>query len=378
MVIALAAVVALPLAPIVTACGATVEFDSTAKSPAEIRFDPNASFEAQSTYVSGRIPTNVKGPIIGGTNINTLVGADAFYSHGYTGTNAVIANIEAGHIWSGHETLTHVLQIPNNPSALNEFDRHATWVGMILGGRQGGANPGPYQEGLAPDAQLYSGAFAAQWNGQRGVAGFTPVNAAIFDQYRRAFDTGVNAAGRRADVINSSWASVDASNGSDTVAIALDGFANTDTHTLFVAAAGNAGPGPDAVVSPAAGYNNMSVAALGPNTPYDRPASLSSGGPNDYADPINGTKNNARQVVDIAAPGQNLSSAYYGGETGGNGTTDNPAVSGPGPTGLPSGALGGPDFYTRGLLNGTSFAAPTVAGGAALLYDAAYSVFAGR
>ena len=86
--------------------------------------------------------------------------------------------------------------------------------------------------------------------------------------------------------------------------------------------------------------------------------------------------NNARQVVDIAAPGQNLSSAYYGGETGGNGTTDNPAVSGPGPTGPPSGPLGGPDFYTRGGLFGTSFAAPTVAGGAALLYDAAYSVFA--
>ena len=70
--------------------------------------------------------------------------------------------------------------------------------------------------------------------------------------------------------------------------------------------------------------------------------------------------------------------AYYGGETGGNGTTDNPAVSGPGPTGLPSGSLGGPDFYSRGGLGGTSFAAPTVAGGAALLYDAAYSVFAGN
>ena len=47
----------------------------------------------------------------------------------------------------------------------------------------------------------------------------------------------------------------------------------------------------------------------------------------------------------------------------------------PGPPGLPTGQLGGPDFYTRGGLCGTSFAAPTVAGGAALLYDAAYSVF---
>ena len=108
-----------------------------------------------------------------GTDINAFLGAGTFYSHGYTGTNAVIANIEAGHIWSGHETLTHVLQIPNNPAALNEFDRHATCVGMILGGRRGGANPGAYQEGMAPNAQLYSGAIATQWNGER----FTPASA---------------------------------------------------------------------------------------------------------------------------------------------------------------------------------------------------------
>jgi hypothetical protein len=229
---------------------------------------------------------------------------------------------------------------------------------------------------MAPSAQLYSGALATQWNGPRYALNFSGPNSIEFDQYRQAFSTGVNASGRTADVINRSTSYFESGNGSGTVAIGFDALANTNPRTLLVAAAGNDGPGPDRVWSPAAGYNGLSVAALGPNPPYNRPASFSSGGPNDYFDPINGNVNNARQVVDIAAPGENLAAAYYGVETGGNGTTDNPTVSGPGPTGLPSGGLGGPDYYTRGYLSGTSVAAPTVAGGAALLYDAAYSVFA--
>jgi hypothetical protein len=355
---------------------ATIGFDVSAKSPAVIPFDPDTEFLTQPSYVTGRVPREVKGPIIGGTNINTLLGADTFYSHGYTGTNVVIASIESGHIWNGHETLTHALQIPNHPAVLNEFDWHNTVVGMILGGRRGGANPGAYQQGMAPDAQLYSGALARQFEGQRyAVSTATFNHAATFDQYRRAFSTGVNATGRTADVINSSWRGFESGNGSGTLAIAFDGFANTNPHTLFVAAAGNEGAGPDTVGSPAAAYNNLAVAALGPNPPYDRPSWFSSGGPNDYVDPVNGTRNDVRQVIDIAAPGENLSAAYYGGETGGNGTTDNPAITGPGPTGLPYGSLGGSDYYSRGGLGGTSFASPNAAGGAALLYDAAYSVF---
>jgi len=372
--LALATIAALQQGLVVTAQASVVEFYASTKSSAVIAFDPDEIVESRGAYVGGNISAEASGPFTG-TDINVLVGAGTFYSHGYTGTNVVIANIEAGHIWSGHETLTHALQIPNHPAALNEFDRHATYVGMILAGRRGGANPGAYQEGLAPDARLYSGAFATQWNGTRYTTGFSDTNAAKFDQYRRAFSTGVDATGRRADVINSSWGGGENSNGSGTIAIGLDGFANLDARTLFVSCAGNDGPGPDKVWSPAAAYNNLSVAALGPSAPYNRPAFFSSGGPNDYADPVNGTINDARQVVDIAAPGQNLRAAYYGGETGGNGTTDNPAVVGAGPTGSPSGLVGGPDFYTRGGLQGTSFAAPTVAGGAALLYDAAYSVF---
>jgi hypothetical protein len=371
--LALAMVVALQVGQDNTLHGASIELNLDTESSENVHFSPETIVAGRGGYVSGNTSGDAPGPVVG-MNVNMLVGADTFYNHGYTGPNAVIANIEAGHIWNGHETLSHVQQIPNHPAALNEFDRHATWVGMILGGRRGGVNPGPYQEGLAPDAQLYSGAIGTQWKNQRYSTVFSDSNDVIFDQYRRAFSTGVNVAGRHADVINRSWSSDEIANGSGRLAIGLDGMANSDSRTLFVVCAGNDGPGPDKVWSTAAAYNNISVAALGPNPPYIRPALFSSGGPNDYADPVHGTVNDARQVVDIAAPGQNLSLAYYGGETGGNGTTDNPAVSGTGPAGPPVGVQGGPNFYSRGLM-GTSFAAPTVAGGAALLYDAAYSVF---
>ena len=43
-----------------------------------------------------------------GLNINQYLGADRFYQAGYTGRSAVVANIEAGHAWSSHETLQHV------------------------------------------------------------------------------------------------------------------------------------------------------------------------------------------------------------------------------------------------------------------------------
>jgi hypothetical protein len=72
--------------------------------------------------------------------------------------------------------------------------------------------------------------------------------------------------------------------------------------------------------------------------------------------------------VDIAAPGTNLTAAYYGGLTGGN----SPLLGG-----LANGPAGGANWYT-GQLQGTSFAAPIVAGGVALVDDAARAVFPGN
>src|SRR6187397_3152535 len=53
-------------------------------------------------------PSRGPGPVSGAAYSNQVVGATRFYSEGYTGTRALMANIEAGYIWSGHETLTHV------------------------------------------------------------------------------------------------------------------------------------------------------------------------------------------------------------------------------------------------------------------------------
>ena len=112
-------------------------------------------------------PSRGPGPVSGAVYSNQVVGATRFYDAGYTGTRALMANIEAGYIWNGHETLSHVGLIPTSGNALGEFDRHATVVGMIMGGRMGGAIPGLYQQGIAPDAQLYSGAIATNWIGTR-------------------------------------------------------------------------------------------------------------------------------------------------------------------------------------------------------------------
>jgi hypothetical protein len=323
-----------------------------------------------------------QGPPVGVFNLNDILNADRFYDAGFTGTQAVMANIEAGYAWAGHETLNHVNLIPTEGGAAGEVDRHATLVAMVMGGRTGGANPGPYQQGLAPDAQLYSGAIALGWSPNpsplppRYTTSFSlSLGISTFGPYAAAFDTGIAGPNgdRPADVVNVSWLGSSNSTGvaaTDTFGGTFDAMANENPRTLLVVAAGNSlpsGAGPNRVPSPASGYNNLTVGALAPNGGAFNVASVfSNGGPNDYADPVNGTVSAVRQVIDIAVPGESFASAYYGGETGGNRTSLG---------GSPSGPPGGPDWYLRGV-SGTSLSAPAASGGAALLYDAAYSLLA--
>ncbi len=294
-----------------------------------------------------------------GIVINDFLGADRFYDAGITGQSAIAANVGPGHIWSGHETLGHVSSFSHHPDAYGStvsdlYDRHATWVGMIIGGRNGGTVQGDFQTGISPGVDLRSGAINTSWGGS--------AYSMSVNYNWNTFTTAFNAYFGTADVINSSWAGGDPT-GTYADTILLDGMVYSNPRTTYVVAAGNAGPGANTVGWPGSGYNAITVGGLGDANAYDSVASFSSRGPQDYSDPFNGTIAGVRAAVDISAPATNIKTAYYGGQTGGN----NPSLPG-----SPSGSLGGPSSYTVGL-NGVSVAAPMVTGGAALLASASYN-----
>ncbi len=308
---------------------------------------------AQTRTITATLPTdainqvNTSNPsLYGGMNVNTYLGANRFYEVGITGQNTIVANVEAGRIWNGHETLGHATSYVAGGGALGDYDRHATAVGMIIGGRNGGGTQGNWQKGMAYGTDLRSGAMATAWTGTPYTTSFSLTYDSFYASFVAYFGT--------ADVINSSWGTTD-TGGASFITMSLDGMARANPRTTSVMAAGNSGPGANTVLGPASGFNGISVGALtNSNNTYNSLANFSSRSPQDYYDPVHGTVSGVRAAVDIVVPGDTLASAYYGGATGGNtGGTAN----------------GGPNVYLTGIA-GTSYAAPIVAGGVALLDSA--------
>lgn len=300
-------------------------------------------------------------------DVNAAVGANAYYQHStpITGQNTVVYNLEAGHFWNGHESLSHVATNSSNfvagstswggASISDKYDRHATWAAMLIGGRQNGSPSSLFPKGIAHGADLRSAAIASSWSGNAYALSFDVTPESFLTPYQAVFAT--------ADVVNSSFGYSDAS-GINAYTVVMDAYSYQNSKTLYVASAGNSGPASNTVGAPGAGYNALTVGALGGANGYDTIASFSSRGPQNfgYIDE-NGTDQivaGVRAAVDIVAPGQSLVSAYYGGQTGGN----NPTLSGSTNSGSVSNA------YSNGIA-GTSFSAPIVAGGASLLNSAA-------
>ena len=345
--------------PLLAAIASTWGLAATPGAGALSRLDPDASFTGSYGIAPGNgfDPSAAATTTVGGGafDLNALLGADRYYGHTtpITGQNTISTNLEAGYFWNGHETLAHVATNTTNfiadaeswggASVPAKYDRHATWAAMFIGGRQTAVDPEVRQQGIAPGTDLRAAAIASEWNGPAYALGFKITLASFLTPYEQTF--GV------ADVVNSSYGFTDdpdlpptgTASGTDSLSIVMDAYCFQNPGTTYVASAGNSGPTANTVGSPGSDYNAITVGALFGANAYTAVANFSSRGPQDfgYRDAAGGTVTVAdvRAAVDIAAPGDSLVSAFYGGPTGATTPTSAGSIRARRPTPIPTASV---------------------------------------
>ncbi|MFF3311378.1 S8 family serine peptidase [Streptomyces sp. NPDC002952] len=257
-------------------------------------------------WLDGRVEPDLKESV-------PLIGAPEAWAAGYTGKGSKVAVLDTG-VDAGHPDLAGLVDatasfVPDE--GVTDVNGHGTHVaGTIVGS---GAASGGDHKGVAPDADLLVGKVLG---GAEGYGQDSWVMAGM----QWAAESG-------ADVVNMSLGDSYPTDGSDPMSQLVDSLSER-YGTLFVIAAGNAGP--ETISAPGAAAAALTVAATDKE---DRLASFSSTGP---------LASSGAMKPDIAAPGVDITAPRS------QAMTD-----------------GGEGFYRT--LSGTSMATPHVAGAAAIL-----------
>ncbi len=246
------------------------------------------------------------------------IGAPVAWAAGHTGKGVPVAVLDTGIDVTHPDLAGRVVQARNFAGDGPVVDNvgHGTHVASIVTGT-GAASGGRYR-GVAPDVQLYDGKVCGDES--------CPESAILAGMQWAAAD-------KRARVVNMSLGGADSA-GTDPLERAVETL-TARYGTLFVVAAGNEGPAEHTLGSPGSADAALTVGAVDGK---DNAASFSSRGPRVGDDGLK---------PDITAPGVGIVAAL---------SKDNT---------LPGPRVGPDGRYLK--LNGTSMAAPHVAGAAAIL-----------